>query len=241
MSTNPTTREDNQEWADRIIRRVDPGFRHRWQAYESRVEKHLASDCVWIDCGSGDNRIVAERAGSARLAAGVDLTYREKPDGTFVVADIRHLPFASKSADLVTLRFVVEHFSEVTGYFDEIERILKDGGTVIVLTTNVLSPLISIPRFLLPYPLKNRLLAKLFKVESHDIFPTHHRLNTPGRFEHIGGLRLRHLELISDLNFTRKWIFWIFLGWHIVTRPRWLHKLRMNILAELEKPLAGTG
>lgn len=240
MPAIPTASDNNQEWADRIIRRVDPGFKHHWQAYEDRLHTHLVPDCVWIDCGSGDNRFVAGHAGPARLAVGVDLTCREKPEGAFVVADIRHLPFASKSADLVTLRFVVEHFAEVAGHFDEIERILKDGGTVIILTTNALSPLIFIPRFLLPYPIKNRLLAKLFKVESTEIFPTHHKLNTPGRFEHIGGLRLRHLELISDLNFIRKWVFWIFLGWHLVTRPRSLHKLRMHILAELERPLTGT-
>ena len=48
---------------------------------------------------------------------------------------------------------------------------------LIVLTTNIISPIIFIPR-LLPKAL-NRLILKIFKVSEEDVFPTYHRFNSP--------------------------------------------------------------
>ena len=228
--------ENNKNWADRIIRRVDPSFRHRWEVYDEAVARALAPSKVWIDCGCGGNSTVRDLSHFAKIAVGVDVASPGGPRSDFVRADIRQLPFPSEFADLITLRFVVEHFSEIDGYFDEIARVLKKNGRVIILTTNALSPLIAIPRLLLPFPLKNRILTTLFKVEAQDVFPTFHKLNTPRRFERgIGPLALQRLEFISDLNYVRRWVFLVLLAGHILTMPRFLHKFRMGLLAVLRK------
>ena len=228
--------EDNKVWADRILRRVDPIFKPHWEVYTDAVTTRIDPDTVWIDCGCGNNKMVRDFSRLAKHAVGVDVQEPGEDADDFVKANIRRLPFADGYASLITLKFVVEHLLEVDAYFEEIARVLGRHGRVIILTTNTLSPMIFIPRWLLPYSLKNRILSKLFKVDSRDVFPTYHRLNTPRRLQRIGKLRLESLEFISDLNFTRKWIFLILLVWHILTRPRFLHRFRMQILAVLEKP-----
>ena len=228
--------ENNKEWADRIIRRVDPTFRHRWEAYENAVADALTPTTVWIDCGCGNNSVVRDLSHLARFAVGVDVAHPAEAVGAFVLADIRRLPFPSEFADLITLRFVVEHFSEINSYFDEVSRVLKKDGKVLILTTNALSPMIAIPRLLLPFRLKNRILTSLFRVEAEDVFRTYHKLNTPRRFKRgVGALGIQRLEFISDLNYVRKWVFMILLACHILTMPRFLQKFRMNLLAVYEK------
>jgi SAM-dependent methyltransferase len=171
----------------------------------------------------------------ARQAVGVDLLAPGRPVSDFVRADIRRLPFRSGSVDLVTLRFVVEHFRVVDPYMQEIARVLRPGGRVIILTTNALSPPIAIPR-LLPFPLKHRILSALFQVAPKDLFQAYHRMNTPGRFRReVGPFELRRLEILSDINYVRRWVFWILLAWHQITRPMPLRRFRMNLLAVLEK------
>lgn len=226
----------HKEWANQVLRRIDPAFRHRWVVYSDAVKNHLNPETIWIDCGCGDNEAVRAFGVQANCAAGLDIQEPLTGGGNFVKGDIKRLPFASGCADLITLRFVVEHFPEVEAYFSEIDRVLRKNGKVIILTTNILSPLIFLPRLVLPYPIKNWILSRLFKVDSAEIFPTFHKLNSPGKFaKGIKNLHLQHLEFISDLNYTRKWVFRILLFWHILTRPAFLHKFRTNILAVLEK------
>jgi SAM-dependent methyltransferase len=232
---NMQSMEEKKEWADGIIGRIDPSFKHHWEAFTETVSENLGSSRLWIDCGCGNNGTVRAMSSLAKYAVGVDVQDPDEESPDFVVADIRRLPFPSDCADLITLRFVVEHFLDIDTHFEEISRVLTKNGRVIILTTNTWSPLISIPRWLLPFSVKHRVLSRLFEVPATDIFPTHHRLNSPRRLQKIGNLRLRQLQFISDLNYTRKWIFMILLAWHVLTLPRLLHRFRMDLLAVLEK------
>lgn len=228
--------EHNRDWAERILLRVDPSFKHRWVVYDDTVAAALTPATVWIDCGCGDNSIVQDLSPLAKVAVGVDSQDSGEAGPDFVRADIRRLPFRSGCADLITLRFVVEHFPSIGPYFDEIARALRPNGRVIILTTNTRSPVISIPRWLLPFHLKTRILSALFAVESRDVFPTHHKLNSPARFRKgVGRFKLQRLEFLSDLNYVSRPVFMILLAWHLLTRPRRLHQFRMNILAVLTK------
>ncbi|NOX88275.1 MAG: class I SAM-dependent methyltransferase [Calditrichaeota bacterium] len=230
---------DNRQWSENILKKVDPSFRHRWIVYDEVVKNLLTKKTTWIDCGCGDNGSVAEFGFMAGKAVGIDILKPEEARAPFIVADVRRMPFPSQFADLITLRFVVEHFDQAESYLSEIERVLKPGGKVVILTTNLLCPFIFIPRLLLPYKLKHAVITKLFKVADEDIFPAYHKLNTPKKFETIArrvpDLKLIRLEYISDLNYTRRWMFLIFLSWHALTQRLNIKKLRSNILAVLEK------
>ncbi len=226
---------NNKEWSKKILQKYDPSFKHRWELYEEVIKGSLNTQTIWIDCGCGNNGMIKTYSEFVKKAIGVDIidpAYKKN----YIKADIRHLPFPSDYADLITLRFVVEHFENDTEYTNELTRVIKKGGKIIILTTNLLSPLIFLPRLFLPYSLKNKLLTKLFKVKDDDVFPTYHKMNTPNKFKNLNkDFKLNKMMFISDLNFTRKWVFILLLIWHKLTGMKVLNKFRTNILVILEK------
>ena len=98
---------------------------------------------MWVDIGCGDNSIVEDFGRRANFAVGIDFkTPERRTTAQFICADLRNLPFKSEIADLVTLRFVVEHLQNIPDDFKDIERILKHSGHVLILTTNSWSPVL---------------------------------------------------------------------------------------------------
>lgn len=226
---------NNKKWSDNILKKIDPSFRHRWDVYNDIIVSSLDSQTVWVDCGCGNNEMVNTYGEKAKIAIGIDIIDNEIKNN-FIKADIKNLPLPSDFANLVTLRFVVEHFKNVEENFLELKRILKPNGQIIILTTNLLSPLIFLPRLLLPYSIKSKILEKTFKVREIEIFPTYHKLNTPKFYiRNPFGLQMKKCLFISDLNYTRKFIFLLLLGWHMLTKIKLFKKFRTNILVILEK------
>jgi hypothetical protein len=89
---------------------------------------------------------------------------------------------------------------------------------------------------LLPFPLKNQLIARVYRVRHDDIFPTYHRLNSATAIQNkLAGFTLTKLLFLSDLNFERKTVFLLLLLWHRLTLLTGWKKLRTNILAVLKK------
>jgi len=230
-------RTENRIWSDRIISRTDPTFRHRWDVYNDTICSFLHPDAVWVDLGCGNNALVETFGTRARYAVGADIVEPEHPTSApFVPMQPDRLPFESEFADLITLRFVAEHLPDIPGSFAEIDRVLKPGGHVVVLTTNTWSPFIFLPR-LLPFRLKNAILSRLYKVRDVDVMPTFHRLNSPTAMrEATPSLDLVRLEFLQDANYVRRWIFLIFYAWHLATRPAPFRALRTNLLAVYRKP-----
>jgi ubiquinone/menaquinone biosynthesis C-methylase UbiE len=228
-------KNDNREWSERILKKIDPGFRHRWEVFNEALQENLSPRSVWIDLGCGNDLMVEEFSLLAALSVGVDIIRPGVSFKRFVRADLKKLPFKNETIDLITLRFVVEHFESREPYVAELERVLRKNGKVMILTTNLLSPLINIPR-LFPESLKIKILSKLFKVSRRDIFPAYHKLNTPEEIKTAGkNLSLLKMQCLSDLNYKRKWLFILFLGFHLLTKIKFLERLRTNLLGILEK------
>jgi SAM-dependent methyltransferase len=226
---------DNQEWSEKILKRIDPQFEHRWILFDELLSNSLNKDVVWLDCGAGNNGIVSKFGHLSKMASGLDLV---KPTycNNSVKGDIKDLPFKSQYVDLITLRFVVEHFNNSDQYLLELNRILKHDGKIIILTTNILSPFIFLPKVFLTQRIKSRLLTKIFLVQDNDVFPTHHKLNSLAALKKINPkFKIEKIQYISDLNYTRKWMFLILLFWHIVTMPKFFNKFRTNFLVTLKK------
>ncbi len=222
----------NKAWSEKLISRLDREFKHRWVIYDELLLSFLSKEKVWIDIGCGNNVSVADRGSAAKLSLGIDcLMPNIEMKDLFVVGSIGALPIKAESADLVTLRFVVEHLKNVEEDFAEVSRILKPGGHLIVMTTNTWSPFILLPR-ILPYRLKNRLLRVLYKAKESDIFPTYHRFNSVRKMKILGGsFRLDKYLYVQDVNDVRKWIFIVFFFWHLFTKPKLLQVFRTNIFA----------
>jgi SAM-dependent methyltransferase len=214
------------------LRKGPTEYRHRWEIYNDLLCGHLSKESVWFDVGCGCNEYVADFGNRAKSALGIDVQAQPgQSDAPFLQADLRKIPLPDASANLITLRMVVEHLEEVPRDFSEINRLLAPGGALIVLTTNTLSPLVLLPR-IIPYPLKRWLIAKMFHVDDSDIFPTFHRFNTPKKLKNgVFDLKLSSLEYLEEIPAGNRLLTLVFGLWYSITAFAHLRFLRSSMLA----------
>lgn len=114
----------------------------------------------------------------------------------FVPADLDDsLPFADRTFDLVYANFVVEHLARPERAFSEWRRILRTGGTLVLLTSNRASPLMAVADRL---PQRVRLLIKRRGAGAveRDVYPTRYLANTPSRLNSVAtGSRFEPVEV----------------------------------------------
>lgn len=83
---------------------------------------HFAAECVGMDL---TDAMVKE---ATQLAV-----ERDVRNVIFQVGDAEEIPFTSESFDIVTCRFASHHFGNIKKAIQEISRVLKPGGTLILV------------------------------------------------------------------------------------------------------------
>ncbi|HEV8537916.1 MAG TPA: class I SAM-dependent methyltransferase [Bacteroidota bacterium] len=221
---------------EKLFYKIHPRYRHRYEIYNELLCNNLTKDIAWLDIGCGRNEYVADFGHRAGTALGIDkLTNRESADVPFLQADLRNIPLPSNYADLITLRMVVEHLERIPEDLSDIVRLLKPDGRLLLLTTNVLSPVVFLPR-LLPFALKTWLIQKYFDVSSEDIFPTYHKLNSPGKMIRVfSDMKLISLEYIEQVPLPNPLLTLLFGLWYSFTNIPGLRYFRSNLLAVFQK------
>jgi SAM-dependent methyltransferase len=97
----------------------------------------------------------------------------------FAVADLcGPLPFDDGAFDLVYANFVVEHLERPPAAFAEWHRVLRPGGSVIVVTSNRSNPLMAAAR-ILPQGVRTAIKGRGPGAAARDVFPARYRANTP--------------------------------------------------------------
>src|SRR5207248_2061213 len=100
-----------------------------------------------LDLGCGSGAVAGQRLGrlSGLRAVGLDVSYRalaaSAASTRLPVAqaelDGQFLPIASEAVDVVILTQVIEHVADTDGLVQEILRVLKPGGTLLLSTPNL--------------------------------------------------------------------------------------------------------
>ncbi len=229
-------RDSNESWARALAARWlggagDRGDKiFRWELYSACLVAALNPQSPWLDLGCGHSDFVAEHAARAKPAVGVDAVRGSSAAGLFVNARLEALPFAAGAAGTLSLRFVLEHIENPELLWSECARVLAPGGYLVLITTNRFSPVVALAGCV-PRRLKERLIARVFKVEPEDVFPTLHRWNTPGRLAAPpGGFTLERIEYVEALDWTRRPVFLAQLLLAVLTRPRALRAGRSNVV-----------
>lgn len=238
----------------RLQRLIAPGPGSSQYAFLEALQKPLAAGPAWLDIGCGralvptwlPPRDFARYQGAAsfpRFVVGLD-SDKASLDGNGLArrvrGDIRRLPFASGSFELVTANMVVEHLSDPRACLREIRRVLKPSGLFVFHTPNLRSPLVRLSS-LAPEWLK-RILARVLEARSEeDVFPAVYRLNTSSSIRQLAescGFRVREINMVMTVPATQAFgplvVFELFVM-RLLHRDR-LAGLRPDIVAVLEKP-----
>jgi SAM-dependent methyltransferase len=119
--------------------------------------KLLKTDLFDEVASDGLHSMLASRAGkvfgmdvSSYTAVAVSRKY---PDIASCAADIRRLPFAESSFNTIVSLSTIDHFvdpADISRSLQELRRVLRPGGTLVITIDNLSNPLIAVRNFL-PY------------------------------------------------------------------------------------------
>ena len=229
--------DNREDRANKTISRCDKSFKHRWTIFNETLSNLQNPSHICLDIGCGEMSELSEDL-DFKLKIGSDILFPQSAnpfDFIFLQSDIYSLPFINQSLDIILLRFVVEHIELPKDAFDEIYRVLKPGGKLLILTTNISSPIIFIPK-IIPYKFRKKILLKIFRVSDEDIFPTYHRTNSLKSIQKLNQLfNIQKWSYVQDINWSRKSVFYFFLIWHLFTKWTNLKFLRSNFIVLLQK------
>jgi len=226
----------NPNWVEKLFRKFNVEYRHRWVIYDEILSNYITEATVWLDIGCGKNEYIADLGHKAKTALGIDmLNNQDRVNASFLQANLLSIPLPSGYANLITMRLIVEHLENIPEDFSEICRLLRPGGHLILLTPNSLSPVVFLPR-LLPYRLKSWLIQKIFSVRSDEVFKTYHRFNTPMKItKGLDKMSLLRLEFIEQVPLNNVLLTLIFGLWYSIVKLSPLRYFRSNLIAVFEK------
>jgi SAM-dependent methyltransferase len=175
---------------------------------EARVlDAALPAGAVVLDAGCGrTTRLRNFRDRIDRLvgidldqAAGLENPYLDE----FIPADLsERLPFDDGSFDVVYANFVVEHLDEPGRTFAEWRRVLRAGGTLVIVTSNRANPVLAIGDRL-PHGVRLFLKRRGAGAEERNVYPTSYLANTPALLVSVAagaGFELVSFELVGTLH-----------------------------------------
>lgn len=208
--------------------------------FENWIKESLNSDSVWIDAGCGKNTLVSEFEGISSHGIGIDAVIHPElnPDkDKFIQGKLDNIPLPDSYADTIIMNMVVEHIENTERVFNELRRILKTGGNLIFRTTNKYYPT-QLFGHLLPKKTKDKIIYKIFGVESHDIFGTFYKINTVNKIKRTLpelGFNIYRLEAVEDLHVFNPVIFELSYILYKLQRMNFFYQLRNCIVCWAKK------
>ncbi|OGO50985.1 MAG: hypothetical protein A2148_03125 [Chloroflexi bacterium RBG_16_68_14] len=221
------------------------GFRGMYDRLQDAIEEYVRPTDVVLDAGCGSGRVFQHRlAGRVRRVIGVDVTDEPRANPNIDEAargDLGALPLRDETFDLVLMSHVAEHLSEPGAAFQEVARVLRPGGRLLLLTPNRWHYVPLLAR-MLPHRL-HVAFNRWRGVDARDVFPTVYRANTARRLRVLAeeaGLAVERLERFeTEPEYLAFHLVPYALGVayeRLVNRFAALAPLRVNLLLVARKP-----
>jgi SAM-dependent methyltransferase len=226
------------------FRRFYPDYLGEGALFSRSVELCLAPQASVLDAGCGNGTVYRYRwKDSVRVLAGCDISPSIARNTNLSAAargDLRALPFTAESFDVIFCRYVLEHLETPQTVFDEFARLLKPGGSLIVLTPSKYHYVAAVGRWT-PHWFHES-VGRVRGNTHEDTFPTRYLANSRGELERLGqnaGFKLRNYLAREVCPNYLLWSLPSFLAGvayeRTVNRVAWLSPLRVSIIAAYEK------
>jgi len=178
------------------------------------------------------------------LVVGADMGRHIRENQTLdarVVFDGVRLPFRDESFGLCLMRWVVEHLPEPPATFREVHRVLRSGGRLVILTSNLWFYAYVVAR-LVPNRVHPWIVRAISGRSESETFPTRYRANTRGRLRRTltqAGFRERALlgfqRGAGYLDFSLPTLLIGAAYERLVNGTQALAPLRQNLIADFER------
>lgn len=135
---------------DRLNRVITFGIDLKWRKRVIKMVSQLAPDQVLdVATGTGDLVLAMQHCGASKivgldlspgmLAVGVNKVKQAGAESLIemVIGDSENLTFKDETFDVITVAFGIRNFENLNKGLSEILRVLKKGGTLIILETSV--------------------------------------------------------------------------------------------------------
>jgi SAM-dependent methyltransferase len=200
-------------------------------------------DSVVLHAGCGTDSSIGFRD-AAQVTIGLDLDEWLGDNADLdlaVIGSLCHIPLPAESVDLVAARWVLEHLIRPDLFFQEVARVLRPAGHLILCTPNRYHYFALAVR-ITPLRFQRWFMQHVLGGDPHSVFPTFYRANTSRRIRSLAagaGLVVERLYRVEGSPNILGFSLIVYLAGvayeQIVNRFRLLTGFRGMILAVLSK------
>lgn len=230
---------DRQERYRDIYRSLRPGYEGGVALYARLVGRHITSRTRVLDAGCGRGGVVELYLDRARQAVGLDADLPSLREHRcleqLVAGNLERLPFPSACFDLLLCSWTMEHLARPDAAFEELARVLRPGGHVVLLAPNAWN-YVTIVQRLLPGRFQRRLTRTVYGREDKDTFPLAYRANTrrslDSKFKRVGLLN-EEFHFVGDPSYVagNDLLFRLGVWWERITDLGPLRYTKVHLVA----------
>lgn len=181
------SRDEQQAAVATWLRRLYPSYRPGGCFYRHCLGRVITDDSVLLDAGCGRGGMIEDMTSVGAELIGVDidqaaLDVHPRLDRR-ICADLGRIPILDASVDVVASEFVFEHLADPDLVLRELNRVLEQHGAVVIITPNVLNPVMAMSKVL---PLSVHRYLRRTLLHHGDAWPTYYRANTKSRLQRLG-------------------------------------------------------
>lgn len=183
--------------------------------YEALLFETVQPDTAWLDVGCGrflfqsNHPLASILSSRCRLLVGLDPD-DNIDDNPYVHqrAKCRIEDFTSDvQFDLITLRMVAEHIQNPEKLVEQLSRLVKPGGRIVIYTVSKWSP-VSLIAAATPMSVHHAVKRLFWRTSERDTFPTEYKMNTRRTLRRLfagAGFYEESFRYLDDCRSLQRW------------------------------------
>ena len=234
---------DRQERYRELYRSLRPGYEDGVAVYSRLVGRYITPATRVLDAGCGRGGVIERYCQQGQQAVGVDGDLASLKEHRclrqLVRGDLASLPFPGGCFDVVLCSWVMEHLTRPDLVFEELARVLRPGGHLVILAPNAWN-YVTIAQRLVPRGLQQRLTRAIYGREDKDTFPLAYKANTrrslEGRLRRAGFVN-EEFHLVGDPSYVagNETLFRLAVAWERITDWGPLRNTKVHLVASYVK------